>query len=60
LNTLYTETINNERKLDALIKLYGAPTIDYERFKGDIPGLNAGQGGEGNQNQSAVDAFRSN
>ena len=60
LNTLYTETINRERQLKAMIDLYGAPITDYERFVGDIPGLNAGQGGEGNQNQSAVDAFRSN
>jgi hypothetical protein len=58
LNTLYTETINRERQLEAMINLYGAPMTDYKRFVGDIPGLNTGQGNEGSQNQSAVDSFR--
>ena len=58
MNKLYEEAVNNERKLSALIKLYGAPQIDYERYRGGIPGLNTEQGNEGSQNQSAVDSFR--
>jgi hypothetical protein len=45
MNTLYQEAVNNERKLDALIKLYGAPVVDYERYEGGIPGFDATSGG---------------
>ena len=45
MNTLYQEAVNNERKLDALIKLYGAPVVDYERYEGGIPGFDATGGG---------------
>jgi len=45
MNTLYQEAVNNERKLDALIKLYGAPVVDYERYEGGIPGFDAESGG---------------
>jgi LysM repeat protein len=45
MNTLYQEAVNNERKLDALIKLYGAPVVDYDRYEGGIPGFDATGGG---------------
>jgi len=45
MNTLYQEAVNNERKLDALLKLYGAPVTDYERYEGGIPGFDATSGG---------------
>ncbi len=45
MNKLYEEAVNNERKLDALIKLYGAPVVDYERYEGGIPGFDATSGG---------------
>ena len=45
MNKLYEEAVNNERKLEALIKLYGAPIVDYERYSGGIPGLDTGGGG---------------
>ena len=45
MNKLYEEAVNNERKLDALLKLYGSPVIDYERYSGGIPGYDATSGG---------------
>jgi LysM repeat protein len=58
MNKLYEEAVNNELKLDALIKLYGAPQIDYERYSGGIPGLNTGQKNEGSASKNFVDQFR--
>ena len=44
MNKLYEEAVNRERQVQALLKLSGAPTTDYERYSGGIPGLGSGQG----------------
>ena len=48
MNKLYEEAVNRERQVQALLKLSGAPTTDYERYSGGIPGLGSGQGQQEN------------
>lgn len=48
MNKLYEEAVNRERQVQALLKLSGAPEVDYERYSGGIPGLESGQGQQAN------------
>ena len=48
MNKLYEEAVNRERQVQALLKLSGAPTTDYERYSGGIPGLGSGKGQQEN------------
>tara|TARA_Y100001963_G_scaffold6445_1_gene8324 strand:- start:1722 stop:3701 length:1980 start_codon:yes stop_codon:yes gene_type:complete len=43
MNKLYEEAVNRERQVQALLKLSGAPEVDYERYSGGIPGLDVGE-----------------
>ena len=45
MNKLYEEAVNRQRQLESLIKLYGAPITDYERYSGGVPGYDATSGG---------------
>lgn len=56
LNKLYQEAINRERQVDAMIELYSAPKTDYERYTGNIPGIEALVTP---QTKNEVDSFRS-
>ena len=56
LNKLYQEAINNERQVTAMINLYSAPQTDYERFTGDLPGIEALVAPK---TKNVVDSFRS-
>ena len=56
LNKLYQEAINNERQVDAMIKLYNVRSTGYDRFEGDIPGIDALVRPE---LKNEVDSFRS-
>jgi len=56
LNKLYQEAINNERQVDAMIKLYNVRSTGYDRFQGDIPGIEALVRPE---LKNEVDSFRS-
>ena len=56
LNKLYQEAINNERQVDAMIKLYNVRSTGYERYSGDIPGIEALVD---TKTKNEVDSFRS-